>query len=290
MDLCDAGQIRELLVRYGLRPTKARGQNFLTAGWVARDIAEASGAGKGSGVLEIGPGIGSLTRELCRHAGKVVSVELDRGLLPVLGETMAGEDNFTLLHGDILKIDLKQVVAEHFEGLTAIACANLPYNITSPALTALVGSGSFETVTVMVQREVAERIAAKPGTGSYGAFSVYMQYHTEPELLFTVPAGCFLPPPKVTSAVVRCRRRRPQPPECGEEFYFRVVRGAFAQRRKTMANSLSSAFPELSKEQLSGCIEACGFPGDVRGERLSGEEFVKLSDKIAGAAAGSRDG
>ncbi len=284
MDLCDIRQVRELLARYGIRPTKARGQNFLIADWVPRDIAEASGADIGCGVLEIGPGIGCLTRELCHRASKVVSVEVDRGLLPVLGETMAGEDNFTLLHGDVLKLDLKQVVEENFRGVTAIACANLPYNITSPALTALVGSGCFEMITVMIQREVAERIAARPGTGSYGAFSVYMQYHTQPELLFTVPPGCFLPPPKVTSAVVRCRRRQPQPPRCGEDFFFRVVRGAFAQRRKTLVNSLASAFPELGKDALLRCITVCGFPGDVRGEKLSVSDFIQLSEEISGVA------
>jgi len=250
---------------------------------VPRDIAYSSGADETCGVLEIGPGIGPLTRQLCRLAGKVVAVELDRSLYPVLAETMAGEDNFTLIPGDIMKLDIPQLVDEHFPGLTPLVCANLPYNITTPVLTALVEAKRFTAITVMIQREVAQRIAARPGTGDYGAFSVYMQYHTEPEVLFDVPPSCFLPAPKVTSAVLRCRVRSAPPvsPACGEEFFFKTVRSAFAQRRKTLTNSLSSVFGgQLSKQQLSDVLARCGLAANVRGEQLGLEEFAALADAL----------
>jgi len=168
-------------------------------------------------------------------------------------------------------------------------CANLPYNITPPSLPALAETGRFEAITVMVQKEVAQRIAASAGTGNYGAFSVYMQYHTEPEILFDVPPDCFLPRPKVTSAVVRCRTRAVPPvsPACGKDFFFQTVRAAFALRRKTLRNSLSSVFGgELDRERIAAVIDACGFPPSVRGEALGMEEFAVLADKLYGAIAG----
>ena len=230
MNLCDIREIRALLSRHGFRFSKSMGQNFLVAGWVPREIAAASGADGAHGVLEIGPGIGCLTRELCALAGQVVSVELDKALLPVLAETMAGADRFTLIPGDILKLDVPALVDQHFQGLTPLVCANLPYNITTPVLRVLASCGRFEAMTVMIQREVALRLAARPGTGDYGAFTVFMQYYSQPEILFDVPPDCFLPAPKVTSAVVRCRMRQTPAvsPACGQDFFFRTVRAAFA--------------------------------------------------------------
>ena len=242
-------------------------------------------------VLEVGPGVGCLTRELCREAAAVAAVELDRSLLPVLAETMAGAGNFRLIHADILKLDIPAVLEEFFPGLTPLVCANLPYNITTPALRVLVDTGRFEAITVMVQKEVAQRIAAPAGSGDYGAFSVYMQYHTEPEILFDVPPDCFLPRPKVTSAVVRCKRRTVPPvtPDCGKDFFFQTVRAAFALRRKTLRNSLSSVFGgELDRERIAAVIEACGFPPSVRGEALGMEEFAVLADRLYGAMTGER--
>ena len=204
MDLCNRNDIQTLLLRHGFRFSKGMGQNFLIESWVPRDTADACGADERTGVLEIGPGIGPLTAELCRRAGKVVSVELDHRLYPVLAETMSGFDNFTLVPGDIMKQDPSALVAEHFAGLRPILCANLPYNITTPLLTNCVKAGCFASITVLIQKEVAQRICARPGTADYGAFSLLMQYYTEPELLFTVPNTCFLPMPKVTSAVIRC--------------------------------------------------------------------------------------
>lgn len=283
MDLCDIRDIKDLLARHGFHFSKSMGQNFLIEDWVPRDIAQASGAAADCGVLEIGPGIGPLTQELCKQAGKVVSVELDKVLLPVLAETMAGFDNFTLIPGDIMKLDIPQLVDQHLAGLRPLVCANLPYNITTPVLTALVEARRFEVITVMIQREVALRIAARPGTGDYGAFSLFMQYHTQPEVLFNVPPSCFLPAPKVTSAVLRCRVRSAPAvsPACGEAFFFRVVRAGFAQRRKTLLNSLSSVFGgQMGKDGLAQAIADCGLDGDVRGERLGLEEFAALADAI----------
>ena len=283
MDLCNFQEIRALLGRHGFHFSKSMGQNFLIQDWVPRDIAEASGAAPGTGVLEIGPGIGPLTRQLCARADKVVSVELDKALLPVLAETMADAGNFTLIPGDILKTDIPALVDQQFPGLTPLVCANLPYNITTPVLTALVEARRFAAITVMIQREVALRIAAAPGTGDYGAFSLYMQYHTEPEVLFDVPPSCFYPAPKVTSAVLHCTVRTAPPvsPACGEEFLFRVIRAGFAQRRKTLVNSLSSVFgSQLGKEAITSAITACNLDSTIRGERLGLPEFAALADQL----------
>ena len=283
MDLCDIGQIKALLARHGFRFSKSMGQNFLIADWVPREIAKASGAGPGSGVLEVGPGIGCLTRELAQRAGRVVSVELDKALPPILAETLADCPNAQVVSGDILKTDIPALVEERFPGLAPIACANLPYNITTPVVTALLEAGCFTSVTVMIQREVAKRICAAPGTADYGAFSVYCQYYTAPEILFEVPPDCFLPAPKVTSAVVRLAPR-PAPAQVDDpDHFFRVVRAAFALRRKTLLNSLSANLGgQYTKETLSQAIAACGLPADVRGERLSIPQFAQLSRRLRG--------
>ena len=281
MDVCDINQIKALLARHGFHFSKSMGQNFLIQSWVPRDIAAASGAGPDTGVLEVGPGIGPLTRELSLRAGRVVSVELDRSLLPILEETLEGRDNVEILPGDVLKLDLPALVKEKFSGLTPIACANLPYNITTPVLTAFLEAGCFASITVMIQREVARRICAAPGEGDYGAFSLYCQYHAKTELLFDVPPECFLPAPKVTSSVLRLTPR-PAPTEVDDpEHFFRVVRAAFAQRRKTLVNSLSAALgSSLSKEALGRAVTACGLPENVRGERLSIPQFAALSKAL----------
>lgn len=286
MDLFDIRELRALLARHDFHFSKSMGQNFLIADWVPRRIAAESLADRDSGVLEIGPGVGILTQELCKLSGQVVSVELDRALLPVLSETMAGFDNFTLVPGDALELDLAALADEHFRGLTPRVCANLPYNVATPLMTALIGTKRFASITVMVQKEVAARMAARPGTAAYGAFSVYMQYHTQPELLFDVSPSCFLPAPKVTSAVVRCRTRETPvvTPACGEEFLFRVVHAAFALRRKTLANSLMTAFGQtIGKEGIARAIADSSLPPTVRGEALGLEEFSRLADELYAA-------
>ena len=198
MDLCSEKDIRALLGRHGFRFSKSMGQNFLIEGWVPRDIAEASGAGPDTGVLEIGPGIGPLTVQLARRAAKVAAIELDRTLYPILAETLAPYPNAEVVPGDAMKLDLAALAADKFSGLTPIACANLPYNITTPVLTALIEAGCFASITVMIQREVALRICAAPGSSDYGAFSVFCQYHTQPELLFEVGPECLLPAPSLS--------------------------------------------------------------------------------------------
>ena len=283
MDLCDRREIQALLERHGFHFSKAMGQNFLIESWVPRDIADSCGADEGTGVLEIGPGIGPLTQQLARRAGKVVSVELDARLYPVLRETMRGADNFTLIEGDAMKLDFAQVVQEHFSGLRPILCANLPYNITTPVLTKCVESRCFDSLTVLIQKEVAQRICAEAGTAEYGAFTVLMQYYTAPQLLFTVPASCFLPAPKVTSAVIHCPVRKTPPVEVvSESALWRTVKAGFALRRKTLVNSLQTGY-QLPKERLTEIVTACGLSPTVRGERLTLEDFARLSNALYAA-------
>ncbi len=281
MDLTDLNEIRPLLERHGFRFSKSLGQNFLTAAWVPGRIAESAGLDRDTGVLEVGPGIGCLTAELARRAGKVLSVELDRALKPVLGETLAGVENVELLFGDALKLDLGQLVRERLPGLRPVFCANLPYNVTSPLLTAVLRAGCFETVTVMVQREVARRLCARAGTGDYGAFSLFVQWHAEPELLFEVEPACFVPRPKVTSAVLRLRRRESPPvPVRDEQLLFRVIRAAFNMRRKTLVNALGAGLDGITKEQAENAVKRAGFSPKIRGEVLEIGGFAKISDEI----------
>ena len=287
MNLCDYTTIRDLLARHGFHFSKSMGQNFLIDPEVPRRIAEASGADETCGVLEIGPGIGPLTAELAQRAGKVVAVELDRALLPVLAETMAPYPNVEIVPGDVLKLDLAAIAAEKFQGLTPMVCANLPYNVTSPILEKLVESPCFTAFTVMIQREVARRLCAPQGSAEGGSFSLFLQYHMEPELLFDVPPEKFLPAPKVTSAVIRCvRRDRPAVEVADEGFFFHVMRGGFLLRRKTLANSLSAALPEISKEVIQQAIADVGLPAAVRGEQLTLEDFAALSAALGREADG----
>lgn len=282
-ELTDLSYVRALCEKYDFALSKGFGQNFIVNPGLPPKIVDASGVDKRYGVLEIGPGIGALSHELCERAGKVVAVELDKTLLPILDETMARFDNFEVVSADILKTDIPALVREKFAGLTPIVCANLPYNITTPAITALIESKCFESITVLVQKEVAERLCAVPGTSAYGAFSVFMQYYTEPEYLFAVPRECFEPQPKVTSAVLRAVVRREPPVEVEDEkFFFRVVYAAFALRRKTLVNSLMTAFgSQLTKEQVTQAVTSCGLEVNIRGERLGLSEFAALSAEIA---------
>ena len=213
MILTDYNEIRALLARHGFRFSKSLGQNFLTAAWVPERIAEEAGLDETVGVLEVGPGIGCLTEQLSRRAGKVLSVELDRSLQPILAETLAGCENVEILFGDVLRQNLPALVEEVFPGLTPVVCANLPYNVTTPVLTALIEAGCFERITVMIQREVARRICAGPDSADYGAFGLFVQWHCETELLFDVPPSCFVPQPKGTSTVIRLTKSERQPAE-----------------------------------------------------------------------------
>lgn len=281
MNLCDWKELRALLARHGFRFSKSMGQNFLIDPQVPADIAAASGAAADCGVLEIGPGAGCLTAELAQRAGKVVSVELDKALLPLLAETMAPYPNVEILNADVLQLDLAALAAGKFAGLRPIVCANLPYNITSPVLTRLAETPCFESVTVLLQREVAQRLAAPQGSGDGGASTLFLQYHMETELLFDVPPDRFQPQPKVSSAVLRCvRRERPAVEVCDEAFFFQVIHGAFLLRRKTLANSLAAALPGRDKAGIQKALENCGLPADIRGERLTLEDFARLAAQL----------
>ncbi len=264
MNLCDIDQIKALLARHGFRFSKSMGQNFLIQDWVPRDIAAASGAAPGVGVLEVGPGIGPLTRELAGLADRVVSVELDRALLPILAETLGDCPNAEVVSGDILKTDISALVGEKFQCVRAVSCANLPYNITTPAITALIEAGCFDSITVMIQREVAKRVCAAPGTADYGAFSVFCQYHTAPEYLFEVPPDCFLP-----VLPVQCRLRA-------------FVRGA------------AGLLPARPQGDLGGGAHGPP-PGAGRGGRPGpflpgGEGLLRLAPQDAGQQPGRRSG
>ena len=281
MKLHDMTVIRPLLEQHGFHFSRSMGQNFLIQEWVPKRILQEADLDRTSGVLEIGPGIGVLTQELCQAAGKVVSVELDRALLPVLSETLADFDNVEIVSGDIMKLPLPQLLAEKLGGLRLAACANLPYNITTPVLRLLLEQECFERITVMIQKEVAQRICAKPGTPEYGAFTVFAEYYASPSIRFDVPPDCFYPRPKVTSSVITLNKREPLLPKEERDFLFSVTRAAFSQRRKTLVNGLSSLFAgKLSKEQLLGAIISCGFDARVRGETLSLEEFMGLSKAL----------
>ena len=281
IDVCNAQVMKPLLEKHGFHFSKAKGQNFLITRWVPEEIAEQSGVDKSVGVLEIGPGIGPLTQQLALRAGKVCAVELDQRLKPILDETVGEFSNLNILWGDVLKQDIPALVKEQFGNLRPMACANLPYYITSPILSALLEAKCFEAVTVMVQKEVAVRIAAKPGTADYSAFTVFCQFYAEPEILFDVPAHCFMPQPKVTSAVITLRTRKDLPWDIlDEKMFFRVVRASFAMRRKTLLNGLASGFPELGKAGAKEVLTACGFSENVRGETLGIPEFARIANEL----------
>ena len=282
MELCNPKEVKALLERHGFHFSKAKGQNFLIAPWVPREIAAKAGVDDSCGVLEIGPGIGPLTQALCERAGKVTAIEVDQTLRPILAETMADRNNLELIFGDVMKMDVAALVSEQFQGLRPMACANLPYYITSPILVKLLESRAFESVTVMVQKEVAQRICAKAGTANYSAFTVFCNWYAEPEILFDVPPDCFLPRPKVTSAVLKLNVRNQTPVRVEDEgLFFRVVRAGFAQRRKTLLNALSSAFSSIGKDTLRDLIVRCNLPETVRGEALDLAQFAALADEIA---------
>lgn len=281
VNVCDIQVMKPLLAEHGFHFSKAKGQNFLIAPWVPQSIAMEAGVDETAGVLEIGPGIGPLTQQLCLRAKKVCAVELDERLKPILDITVGEFDNLEIIWNDIMKLDIPALVKGEFGVLRPMACANLPYYITSPILTALLEADCFDSVTVMVQKEVAQRIAAAPGSPDYSAFTVFCQYYAEPELLFDVPAHCFLPQPKVTSAVIQLRVRKERNWDVlDEDIFFRTVRASFAMRRKKLSNGLASGFPELGKTGAAEVIEAAGFDANVRGETLGIPEFARIANEI----------
>ena len=278
MDLCSYNDIQQLLAATdGFRFSKSKGQNFLTARWVPERIADESGAAGDAGVIEIGPGVGCLTEQLAMRAAKVVAFEVDELLRPVLARTLAPYDNIEVVFGDVMRADLAREVADSFGGLRPILCANLPYNITTPVLTHIYEARCFDSVTVMVQKEVAERMCAAPGQKDYGAFTLLTQWYAEPELLFTVGPECFVPRPKVHSAVVRMRMRKTAPFPVEEKALFRLIRAAFNQRRKTLVNALDGV---CGKQTARASLAACGFSETIRGEALSLADFAALCNAV----------
>ena len=274
---CDPRYLRNLLRRHGFYTSKRLGQHFLTDARIPTTITRRAEIDKTQGVLEIGPGAGALTRALSTEAGRVVAVEADPALLPVLEETLHGLGNVTVIPGDILKVDLRALARERLAPYVPVVCANLPYHITTPVLTCLLEADVFQGITVMVQREVARRICARPGTPEYGAFTLYAGARASREILFDVPAGSFTPPPKVTSSVVSLRRQIY--PLRAPDLFARVVRAAFGQRRKTLLNALVGSFP-LTKTEIADVLRSCGLSPMVRGEVLDIAEFDALSHAI----------
>ena len=282
MNLFSIKEITALLTRHGFNFSKSLGQNFLTEAYVCENIVDMSGISKSDCVLEIGPGIGSLTSKIAPAAEKVVAVEIDKKLIPVLGETLKDFSNVEVINEDIMKSDLNELIKTHFAGKAPKVCANLPYYITTPVISRLIESSLFSSLTVMIQKEVADRICAEAGTSAYGAFTVFVQYYAEPELLFNVSADCFIPKPKVESAVINMKMRdKPLVFPKSESLFFRVVKASFAQRRKQLVNGLYSEFKSvISKEELLNIFTSLDHKPTVRGDELTIKDFSDISDAI----------
>ena len=282
MDLCNPSVIRELMQDAGVVFRKEYGQNFLINRMIPEDIADGCTEISDSLIIEIGPGIGCLTKELCERYKRVVAIEIDKGLIPVLEKTLADYDNVTVINADVMKLDLEALVREYSDGMPVSVCANLPYYITTPILMRLLESDvKFNTITVMIQNEVAQRLTAKAGSSDYGAITAVINYYGSVRRLFRVSAGCFVPAPKVDSAVVRIDLYSEKPYVPKNEKLFRdLIKAAFEMRRKTLQNAVSAKLPHIGKERILEAIRSIGHPDTVRGERLSTEDFVRLADAL----------
>lgn len=281
MELSNIGTIKDILGRHGFTFSKSLGQNFLINPSVCPKMAEQSGAKKGVGVIEVGPGIGVLTCQLAERADRVVAIELDKRLLPVLDETLAEYDNIKIINDDILKIDLKKLIETEFSGMEVVVCANLPYYITSPVIMKLLEDRlPINALTVMVQKEAAQRICAEVGSRQSGAVTVAVNYYAKPQILFGVSAGSFMPAPKVDSAVIRLDiLKEPCVQVEDEELFFRVVKAAFSQRRKALPNSLSAGL-QISKLTVTNALNRANVPVNYRAEQLTMEQLAKISNAI----------
>ena len=281
MDLTDLSTVKRVLSRHGFTFSKSLGQNFITDPSVCPKMADLCGVTADAGVIEIGPGCGVLTVELAKRAAKVVAIELDARLLPVLAETLDGCRNVEVLHADVLKTDLAALIEEHFPGMPVYVCANLPYYITSPVIMYLLQSKlPVENITVMVQKEAADRLCARVGERDSGAVTVAVSYYAQAEKLFSVGRDSFTPAPKVDSEVIRLTPRSEPPVAVADEKrFFAVVRAAFSQRRKTAANGLSSGL-SLPKEQIAQALAAAGLPVNVRAETLTMKQLEQLTIAI----------
>ncbi|MGG0795304.1 16S rRNA (adenine(1518)-N(6)/adenine(1519)-N(6))-dimethyltransferase RsmA [Brevibacillus laterosporus] len=283
-DIATPTRTREIIEKYGFSLKKSLGQNFLTDINILHNIIDAAELSKDKAVIEIGPGIGALTEQLCRAAGKVMAIEIDQRLLPILEDTLSPYDNITVVHGDVLKLDVGALIAEHLSGCSGVSVvANLPYYVTTPILMGLLESGiQLDHIVVMIQKEVAERIAAKPGTKDYGSLSVASQFYAETSIEMIVPASVFIPRPNVDSAVIKLSiRKQPIVEVADEKLFFRVVKASFAQRRKTLQNNLvTNYFGKEKKEQALQALEEADILPSRRGETLSIQEFATLANTI----------
>lgn len=281
-NLCDYNELKKLLTPYGFNFSKALGQNFIIDADVCPKMVEMLGVDRDTAVLEVGPGVGVLTKELCRAAGKVVSIELDERLYPVLEKTLGDYDNFELVKGDVMKLNLKQIIDEKLCGFKEVkVCANLPYYITSPVIMTLLQSRlPISEIEVMVQLEAAQRLCAEISSREAGAVSVAVEYYGESEILFNVGRECFMPSPKVDSSVIKITlHKEPKYKVKNEKQFFSLVKSAFAQRRKTLVNSLSNTMG-ISKAKISQALQEMGYASNVRAEQLTMEELVNLSDLL----------
>jgi len=283
MDLCNLSVIKSVMAEAGITFRKEFGQNFLTNRMIPEDIADNCADTPESLIVEIGPGIGCLTKELAERYKRVVAIEIDKGLIPVLSRTLADYDNITVINDDVMKVDLAELVEKYSEGMSVSVCANLPYYITTPILMRLLESGvRFSSITVMVQKEVADRLCAKPGSSDYGAITAVLGYYGSARRLFKVSAGCFVPAPKVDSAVVRIDLfGEPEYKLLDEALFRNLIKAAFEQRRKTLINAVSAKMPEIQKSRLSEALVSLGFDEKIRGERLSTLDFANLSNLLA---------
>lgn len=287
--LTDIGVVKDLLSRHHFTFSKSLGQNFLINPTVCPRIAEQGGAEPGVGVIEVGTGIGVLTAELAKRADKVVAVELDNRLLPVLEETLREFDNIKIINDDILKVDLHRLIKEEFSGMEVVVCANLPYYITSPIIMGLLEERlPIKAITVMVQREAAARLCAKPGTRDSGSVTIAVRYFSEPKQLFTVSRGSFMPSPNVDSAVIRLDIKKPKPLDFDESFFFKVVRACFAQRRKTVVNSVSATL-NLNKTDVANALNENGIKPTARAEELQMNEFISLARSLVTLLSKSKE-
>ena len=278
--LSNIGVIRDVLSRHGFTFSKSLGQNFLINPAVCPRMAELGGAGPGVGMLEIGAGIGVLTAELAKRADKVVCVEIDTRLLPVLDETLAGYDNIEIVNADVMQVDLSALIAEKFAGMQVAVCANLPYYITSPVIMRLLEQRlPIRSITVMVQKEAAQRLCARPGTREVGAVSIAVRYYSEPKLMFQVSRGSFLPAPDVDSAVIRLDVLPNPAVDAPPEAFFRVVRAAFSMRRKTLLNCLSGGLG-IPKAEADSLLIRAGVPSSARAEQLDLEQFASIARSL----------
>ncbi|MBQ4071331.1 MAG: 16S rRNA (adenine(1518)-N(6)/adenine(1519)-N(6))-dimethyltransferase RsmA [Clostridia bacterium] len=282
MDLCNLSVIKEVMAEAGITFRKEFGQNFLINRMIPEDIADACANEENSLILEIGPGIGCLTKELALRYKKVVAVEIDRGLIPVLSRTLSDFDNITVINADIMETDIAAVVDEYSDGMPVSVCANLPYYITTPILMRLLESGvKFSSITVMVQKEVADRLVAPAGKADYGAITAVLGYYGEAKRLFKVSAGCFMPAPKVDSAVVRIDlypTPRYNPKDVA--FFRNLIKAAFEMRRKTLTNAINAKFPHIEKGRIADALKSMGLDENIRGERLTTEQYATLSDLL----------